>query len=145
MCQVNTESGRVANTSGSNVKLSNISIHNGSTIGINVASNNTMVMGCSVYNNGSHGLYVHDCVNSIIQGCTIKENASYGITSTVNSVSTIIKNCIFLNNGGTDVLIGGEQCTDMRSKKTMLVEIPSVIKKLRDITFGFKVYLKIML
>lgn len=104
---VNTESGRIANASGSNVKLSNISIYNGSTIGINVASNNTMVMGCSVYNNGSHGLYVHDCENSIIQGCAIKENASYGITSTVNSVSTIIKNCIFLNNGGTDVLIGG--------------------------------------
>ena len=38
---VNTESGRIANTSGSNVKLSNISIYNGSTIGINVASNNT--------------------------------------------------------------------------------------------------------
>lgn len=89
--------------------ISNCIVRNGLNKGIGVrGGENVTVIGCEVYENASHGIYVdNNCKNVRIMSCSSTKNNGSGICIEPNEVSSriVVRDCQFVDNAQEGIAV----------------------------------------
>lgn len=88
--------------------ISNCIVRNGINKGIGVrGGQNVTVIGCEVYENASHGIFIdNNCKNVKVMSCSGANNGGSGIFVTPNNTEhLLIKGCNFVNNQAEGIKI----------------------------------------